>query len=73
MVDTFKASYKCRLCGTIYERYIMCGSREVKRSTLCAAGLCSRSKNIFTPTATDIHNCEDGSFGISDFVGWKHE
>lgn len=67
----YRAIYKCRLCGEEFEHCDW--SKEY---------LITHPKNFFEHSKNSIlrceyqyshwwHKCKDGSFGISDFIGFK--
>lgn len=67
---TFKGQYQCRLCGEIEENPVTGSSHKVLTTTvsLVLDIPCSEPQR---PTMYGIHNCKDGSTGISDFKGWQ--
>lgn len=73
---TFKAIFKCRLCGKTYYEGTCCNHQDtVKYGTrqLCVG---QKPKEVMFPTMQELHYCEDnfeGSIGIADFQGWKNE
>ena len=68
----YKARYKCRLCGEIYEGGATTGNRDmvVKSMIEFVTG-----NNIMTraPTLDDIHFCKNSNIGIADFIGWQEK
>ena len=65
--------YKCRLCGEVEENP---GTAESYALHYLIAAI--RGDPDFTggmtgnvPELLDAHNCEDGSFGVSDLIGYK--
>lgn len=69
----YRVIYKCRLCGEEYMAGATgdgniaadCINKIVKRGYFCAFG---ENKGL---CKENFHCCEDGSFGISDFQGFK--
>lgn len=69
----YQGIYKCRLCG---EEYIDCATENEKNAMDCVYGI--NGKEYFYPDNCLIglhrmktHRCKDGSFGLSDFQGFK--
>lgn len=74
-MDTYKAVYKCRMCG---ERYTT--GKPVKCETAIAAMNCLALdiKGVIpeTPQPTITHICggdHASSMGLADFQGWEKE
>lgn len=66
----FQAIYKCRLCGKIFKK----GNESVGRAIGIATRLTSEDNFVqgdVYGSRHEIHNCEDGSCGFSDFQGFK--
>lgn len=66
----YRAVFKCRLCGGLYSSAGTKNKELAIRETtyLCLGIPC---KEPCAPGMTEVHTCEDGSFGIADFLGWK--
>lgn len=71
---TYKAQYRCRLCGEIYQS-------DEKTEIKIQAGYALMEALFHTkftyeiglhPRIYDIHDCSDGSFGVADFIGMKN-
>lgn len=70
----YQAVYKCRLCGEKFsdEHYVedeiaamaITFGLSAKESSKIESFPCSFGRHI-------IHYCQDGSFGLSDFQGFK--
>lgn len=68
----YRAIYKCRMCGG---EYSTAGAGE-NIAFQSIVGI--TSKDFFYPKGSgiglhrhDVHNCKDGSFGFSDFIGMR--
>jgi len=65
----FHSIYKCRLCGKEY------ASGCTRNKTIALNSMIGASQNIplvvQQPTLTDTHYCDDGSYGIADFQGFR--
>ena len=70
MRTMYQAIYKCRLCGEIFSKgvtgediaKVATESLSIADSTIAIAG-CA----LYIRT---IHYCQDGSFGLADFLGF---
>lgn len=64
--------YKCRLCGKEYYSCVTKNADLIRRimTDLCIYG---SSKELQSPTLIGTHCCDDGSIGVSDFIGFKNE
>lgn len=60
--------YKCRLCGKEYEACVTGSSDIVVKHFI---GLETPVKQLQQVTLTGMHSCEDGSYGLADFQGFK--
>lgn len=72
-MEKYKSMYKCRLCGKEFCKNEMSHSdADLASITLIA---CETAYHQSNPELTihrkEIHNCDDGSFGFSDFLGMK--
>lgn len=68
----YQEIYKCQLCGKVFSQ----GNIEGKDVELLISIMvnCGTTIGITEPKAfwkTSRHGCKDGSFGISDFQGFK--
>ena len=63
-----KSVYKCRLCG---EKYCEgeTSNKKLALSITIAAALSQEHSDPMASTLITVHNCKDGSYGISDFLG----
>ena len=75
MSNTYKAIYKCRLCGKLYDSGFRTGeSVAVKTTHLMIAGLEYQPKHWGNELPRErVHYCDNDAMGISDFVGWQKE
>lgn len=71
----YKALYKCRLCGEVFQNGVTTGENMAERCMIeLNAGLVCTVP--MAPTMTETHNCggdHAGSLGLADFLGWKKE
>jgi hypothetical protein len=64
--------YKCRRCGDL-DKYIHVP--DIPIALIC----CEMGQEfpwtggVGVPKLTDIHNCEDGGFGVSDLMGGEKD
>ncbi len=65
------AKYKCRLCGKEYESVIT--GEVLARRCMYQTVYGIKSGEPLCPTIYEMHHCDNGSFGISDFLGFKKE
>lgn len=68
----YQAIYKCRLCGEVISQ----GNIEGKDMELLISTMinCGTTIGVTKPKAfwkESSHNCQDGSFGLADFQGFK--
>ena len=69
-MDTMNAKYRCRLCKKEYRSGIVDSSKIAKREMyLLVTGY--KSDCVQAPGMTTLHNCDNGSFGLADFIGWE--
>lgn len=66
----YNGIYKCRLCG---ETYIECATGSSNIVVKHFIGINTDMKQLQQVTLTSMHSCKDGSFGVSDFQGFKKE
>lgn len=70
---TYKAIYKCRLCGEVYESGATTG-KEVAERCMVELNVGIRGTVPMAPTMTETHDCggdHAGSLGLADFQGWE--
>ena len=71
---TWTAKYKCRMCGAVYRD---CVANKGVASTIsfevAALGRSETASCLGVVSSTEVHYCDDGSFGISDFLGFQRE
>ena len=67
----YKAVYKCRLCGeedysivTVSKKHVLLSVLRISKDEEYLGGGIPLSLR-------HIHNCKDGSLGLSDFQGWR--
>ena len=65
----YKAIYKCRLCGERYEDGITGDSMAI----MAVSTLTVKEHGPIGIHLRNVHNCKDGSYGLSDFQGFKKE
>ena len=72
---TYKATYKCRLCGEVYQSGVTTGKEMAERCMVeLVCGI--RGTVPLAPTMTETHDCggnHAGSLGLADFQGWTKE
>ena len=70
--DEYMAIYKCRLCGKEFE---YCRTGEIVAQALTVALSVNESTEHVRYNGKlrrhTVHECSDGSYGISDFRGFK--
>lgn len=67
----YQAIYKCRLCG---EKFSDCEAGEFIAKTAAESLTVADSTIAIAGCAMyirTIHKCQDGSFGLADFQGFK--
>lgn len=67
---TYQSIYKCRLCGKLYNS-VATDDEKVALETIVDACLGMESEVIQAPTLNGEHFCSDGSYGVTDFQGYK--
>ena len=71
----YNATYKCRLCGTVFHKGIPDNeSRAMVITTMIAAGV--HITDTLAPTPQTVHVCGGryaDSIGLADFLGWEKE
>ena len=67
----WKGKYKCRLCGKIFVTCMTATESVAKKSVF---GLVIGEKlEVQQPEEKTIHFCENGSFGVADFIGMEKD
>ncbi len=66
----YRTIFKCRLCGEIYEGGCT-GSKNIALQTVTLACLGLPAPEPQAPTMTEVHSCQDESFGMADFQGFR--
>ena len=66
----YKAFYKCRLCGEIFDDGATTGPRPAK-VTAVELALGIKPSYTMAPSLVWVHDCKDSSVGMADFIGWK--
>ena len=69
----YKAVYKCRLCGAVYENGATTGT-DMARLTITELTCGLVCTLPMAPRMTETHDCAGGytgSMGVADFQGWK--
>lgn len=70
----YKAMYKCRLCGKIYESGAATGNRKLVEKAMYMLVSTGELSEPQAPLLLEPHFCkgyEHGEMGIADFIGWK--
>lgn len=74
-MTVYRAIYKCRLCGKVFFNAATArrntASFSVVHTALEASGITPPFALPNAPMQVDVHNCKDGSYGMSDFLGMK--
>ena len=74
-MTVYRAIYKCRLCGKVFFNAATArrntASLSVVYTALKASGITPQFASPNAPMQVDVHNCKDGSYGMSDFLGMK--
>ena len=68
----YKARYKCRLCGEIYEGGATTGNRDIAVKSMIEF-VTGNNTMTQAPTLYDIHFCKNSNIGIADFIGWQEK
>lgn len=66
--------YKCRMCGKEYCP-VTTYDEEATISNMCSYinkgnGISNEYTMPYSATLYEIHYCENGSFGVADFIGY---
>lgn len=65
-----KATYRCRLCGKVYQNGITAAKEMVELTMgLTPAGTMGTLPDF--PPMTEPHRCGGGGLGVADFQGWE--
>ena len=64
-VQMYKGMFKCRLCGAVYENSVT-GTKKVAMREV-------ETVIIRNAPEMTVHFCKNGSFGISDFLGFAND
>ena len=67
----YRAIYKCRLCGEEDCSIVTGNKKHVIQSTLIVSMDEEYLEGDIPLSLRHIHNCKDGSLGLSDFQGWR--
>ena len=74
-MTVYRAIYKCRLCGKVFfNAGTDCkdtASKAAMYTVLESSGITPQFEFPDAPTQFDFHNCKDGGYGMSDFLGMK--
>ena len=68
----YKARYKCRLCGEIYEGGATTGKRDIVVKSMIEF-VTGNNTMTQAPTLYDIHFCKNSNIGIAEFIGWQEK
>lgn len=63
----YQAIYKCRLCGEEYGGGCTGAAIAISETTKIAVD----GVGIYRVRLRSTHNCDDGSFGLADFMGFR--
>lgn len=69
----YRAIYKCRMCGEEFENGRTKGE-SIANSCVIAISVLGDTIKCKSPVNLHehyVHNCKDGSFGFSDFIGMR--
>lgn len=69
-MDTMKAKYRCRLCRKEYHSGIV-GGRNIAKKEMYLLVTGNKPDSVLAPGMTTLHFCDNGSFGLADFIGWE--
>lgn len=70
----YKAMFKCRLCGKIYEDGTATGNKDVAYKAMVHLTCTGKPSEPQAPLLLEPHFCkgyEHGEMGVADFIGWK--
>lgn len=63
----YRAIYKCRMCGEEYESQHTFDDEDLAQAYMTR--MCIQRERYNLPF--EHHVCKDGSFGFSDFIGFR--
>lgn len=63
----YRGIYKCRLCGEEYTNGITGMEIAMQETAMIACG----GSGKYDTHLHGTHNCDDGSYGLSDFYGFR--
>lgn len=72
----YKAMFKCRLCGKVYESEVATGNKDITYKSMLYLTCTGKPSEPQAPTLLEVHHCkgyDSGEIGIADFIGWKEE
>lgn len=69
-MSEYRTIFKCRLCGEVYEGGCT-GSERIAQQCVTLTCLGLPAPDPQAPGITEVHCCKDGSFGVSDFQGFR--
>lgn len=72
----YKAMYKCRLCGKVYDSGTATGNRKLVEKAMYMLVIMGKISEPQAPSMQTVHFCdsfENGNIGVADFIGWKEE
>ena len=70
----YKAMYKCRLCGKVYEGGAVTGRRGTALNNMFHLVVRGEPLESQAPSLQTVHFCdsfENGDMGVADFIGWR--
>ena len=70
-MDKWNGKYKCRLCGNVFNTCMTLTRVTAKKCVIGA--VLGKNLEVQQPGTEAIHCCDDGSFGVADFLGMKKE
>ena len=67
----YRAIFKCRLCGEIYESGCT-GCKDIALQSVVSVCLPNANPPCpQSPSITEPHSCKDRSIGVADFQGFR--
>ena len=72
----YKAMYKCRLCGKVFEGSTATGNKDLAFKAMLCLVTTGKPSEPQAPLLLTTHFCkgyENGEMGVADFIGWKEE
>ncbi len=70
----YKAMFKCRLCGKVYENGAATANRKIVKKAMLHLVCTGKPSEPQAPLLLELHYCneyDNGDIGIADFIGWK--